>query len=94
MGDPVVITPQRLAPGQIAPQARADDGYIYPADGSSNAARYPAPRGSRPVYDAQGYGQQGYGQQQYYDNRGYAPQYAPRPSYQTQQPRGLFTYQN
>ena len=94
VGDPVVITPQRLAPGQIAPQARADDGYIYPADGSSNAARYPAPRGSRPVYDAQGYGQQGYGQQQYYDNRGYAPQYAPRPSYQTQQPRGLFTYQN
>src|SRR5258708_9408379 len=38
-GDPVVITPQ---PRQIAPQARAD-GYIYPADGSSNDARYPAP---------------------------------------------------
>jgi hypothetical protein len=90
-GDPVVITPQRLAPGQVAPQARADDGYIYPADGSSNAARYPAPRGSRPVYDAQGYGQQGYGQQQYYAPQ-YAPQVnAPRPSYQ---PRGLFTYQN
>jgi hypothetical protein len=101
-GDPVVIAPQ-VAPGQIPPQARADDGYIYPADGSSDAARYPAPRSNRRVYDAQGYGQQqydaqGYGQQQY-DNRGYAPQYAPqvyapRPSYQPQQPRGLFTYQN
>jgi L,D-transpeptidase catalytic domain len=82
-GDPVVITPQQR---QIAPQAQANDGYIYPADGSSNEARYPAPRGYRRMYDAQG-------QQQYYDNRGYAPQvyapqvYAPRPY----QPRGLFT---
>jgi hypothetical protein len=82
-GDPVVITPQ---PRQIAPQVQANDGYIYPADGSSNEARYPAPRGYRRMYDAQG--------QQYYDNRGYAPQvyapqvYAPRTYYQ---PRGLFT---
>src|SRR3954469_9830735 len=53
-GDPIVITPQ---PRQIAPQARAD-GYIYPADGSSNETRYPAPRGYRRMYDAQG--QQGY----------------------------------
>ena len=80
-----------IAPGQVAPQARADDGYIYPADGSSDVARYPAPRSNRRVYDAQVYGQQ-----QYYDNRGYAPQYAPqvyapRPAYQ---PRGLFSYQN
>jgi hypothetical protein len=90
VGDPVVITPQ-MVPGQVAPQARADDGYIYPADGSSDAARYPAPRSNRRVYDAQGYGQQGYGQQQYYAPQ-YAPQvYAPRPAYQ---PRGLFTYQN
>src|ERR1700732_4594407 len=65
-GDPVVITPQQVAPGQVAPQARADDGYIYPADGSSDTARYPAPRSNRRVYDAQVYGQQ-----QYYDNRGY-----------------------
>ena len=90
-GDPVVITPQQVAPGQIPPQARADDGYIYPADGSSDVARYPAPHSNRRVYDAQGYGQQ-----PNYDNRGYAPQYAPqvyapRPSYQ---PRGLFTYQD
>jgi len=85
-GDPVVITPQLRA----APQLRADDGYIYPADGSSNEARYPAPP-SRRVYDTQANQQQ-----QYYANRGYppAPQgyyYQPRPSYQ---PRGLFTYQD
>ena len=78
-GDPVVLTPQ-----QVAPQAQADPDFIYPADGSSAAARYPAPR-SRRLYDAQVYQQQ-----QYYD-RGYAPQYAPRPYYQQ---RGLFTYQD
>ena len=90
-GDPVVITPpqQREAPQA---QARADDGYIYPADGSSNEARYPAP--GRRVYDTQAYQQQQQ-QQQYYGNRGYAPApqgyyYQPR---QTYQPRGLFTYQ-
>jgi L,D-transpeptidase catalytic domain len=88
-GDPVVITPQQ----QPAPQVRADDGYIYPADGSSNEARYPAPRGRRVFNDAQVYTQP---QQQYYANRGYAPApqgyyYQPRPNYQ---PRGLFTYQN
>jgi hypothetical protein len=71
-GDPVVITPQQR---QLAPQAQANDGYIYPADGSSNEARYPAPRGYRRMYDAQG--------QQYYDNRVYAPQQGyPRPYYQ------------
>jgi hypothetical protein len=87
-GNPVDLTPPQAAPRQIAPQMQADDGYIYPADGSSTDARYPSPRGSRRVYDAQGYQQQ-----QYYDNRGYyqqpqyAPQvYAPRPYYQ----RGLF----
>jgi hypothetical protein len=72
-GDPVVITPQ---PRQIAPQARAD-GYIYPADGSSNDARYPAPRGYRRMYDAQG-------QQYYAPQGGYAaPQgyYVPQQGY-------------
>jgi hypothetical protein len=91
-GDPIVITPQQGASGQVvAPQARTDDGYIYPADGSSNEARYPAPRGRR-VYDAQAAPQQ-----QYYYNRGYAPQYAPPGYYQPRpyyQPRGLFTYQD
>ena len=94
-GDPVVITPpqQRVAPQT---QARADDGYIYPADGSSNEARYPAP--GRRVYDTQAYQQQQQQQpqQQYYGNRGYAPApqgyyYQPRQSYQ---PRGLFGYQD
>lgn len=93
-GDPVMLTPQRLPPGQYAgqytpqyapqytqPAQRPDDGYIYPADGSSDAARYPAPRSSRRLYDAQSNPQP-----QYYDNRGYAaPQ--PQPYYQ---PRGFF----
>jgi L,D-transpeptidase catalytic domain len=82
-GDPVVITPRPMPPGQYAPpvqpqeqpQMRPDDGYIYPADGSSDVARYPAPRSSRRLYDAQAYPQP---QPQYYDNRGYAPQYAPQ----------------
>jgi hypothetical protein len=89
-GDPVVIAPQVRA----VPQVRADDGYIYPADGSSNEARYPAPRDRR-LYGAQAYPQP---QQQYYDNRGYPP--APQGYYYQQQqprqyqPRGLFTYQD
>jgi L,D-transpeptidase catalytic domain len=90
VGDPVVLTPQQQAPAPQA-QARADDGYIYPADGSSTDQRYPAPRG-RPVYNADAYGQPR--QQYYYGDRGYgqAPQYyQPRSYYQ---PRGLFTYQN
>jgi L,D-transpeptidase catalytic domain len=78
-GDPVMLAPQQVTPHPYAPpQQRADDGYIYPADGSSDVARYPAPRSSRRLYDAQGYQQQQYQQQQYYDNRGYAPQYAPQ----------------
>ena len=90
-GDPVVLTPQLQ---RTLPQVRQEDGYIYPADGSSDQARYPAPP-SRRVYDAQVYNQQ---QQQYYANRGYppAPQgyyYQPRPQ-PTYQPRGLFTYQD
>jgi hypothetical protein len=89
-GDPAVLAPQQIAPDRVPPQAQADPDYIYPADGSSDVARYPAPRSSRRLYDAQAYPQPP--QQQYYD-RGYAPQtapqgyYQPRPSYQ---PRGLF----
>jgi hypothetical protein len=94
-GAPVALTPQGPPPGQYAPQypqpmQRADDGYIYPADGSSNAAIYPAPPGTRRIYDAQSYPRP---QSQYYDNRaqydndrGYAPP-PPQPYYQ---PRGLF----
>jgi hypothetical protein len=84
-GEPVVLTPQpQLLPGrQIVPQQRADDGYIYPADGSNTGARYPAPPGTaRRVYDAQVtppqqqyyYGNSGYQQQQrYYQQRTYQP---------------------
>ena len=84
-GDPVVITPQQ----RVLP--RADDGYIYPADGSSNEARYPAPP-SRRVYNTQAYQQP----QQYYGSRGYVPApqgyyYQARPQYQ---PRGFYTYQD
>ena len=85
-GDPVVLIPQRAVPGQYAPQARADDNYIYPADGSSDVARYPAPRSTRRLYNAQAYPQQAYPQQ--YDRRVYPPQVnAPRPYYQQ---RGFF----
>jgi L,D-transpeptidase catalytic domain len=86
-GEPIQLTPQpQLLPGsRVAPQVRADDGYIYPADGSSDEARYPAPPGgSRRLYDAQAYPQP----QQYYGNRGYAPQYAPPRVYY--QPRSYY----
>jgi hypothetical protein len=72
-------------PQQAVPQQRADDGYIYPADGSSSEQRYPAPPGYRRVYDAQATQPQQY----YYDSRGYPHPYqqqAPRPY----QPRGFF----
>jgi hypothetical protein len=99
-GEPIVITPQQPEGGQLL-QERPDDGYIYPADGNSDLARYPAPRSSRPLYGAQAYPQpqNQYPQNQYYDNRGYAPpqQYgAPQGYYQPRpyQPRGLFTYQD
>ena len=100
-GNPMELVPQQLPPqraqrqiypqqgyAQQAPQQRANDGYIYPADGSSNDQRYPAPPGYRRLYDAQATPQQQY----YYDNRGYArpyqPQvYAPRPYYQ---PRDMY----
>jgi hypothetical protein len=71
------------------PQARVDDGYIYPADGSSSDARYPSPRTTRRVYDGQVY----YQRQPTYENRGtYDPQYPPQ-VYAPRQ-RGLFGYQN
>ena len=89
-GDPVVLAPQQPAANQYR-QQRPDDGYIYPADGNPDVARYPAPRSTRRLYGAQVYPQQ-----QYDDSRGYAPQYgvpqaAPRPSYQ---PRGFISYQD
>ena len=88
-GDPVVITPQARYAPPPPQQTRPDDGYIYPADGSSTEQRYPAPRRAQ-VYPPQ---------QQYYNDRGYAPapqgyyQPQPQPYYQQQQ-RGYYTYQD
>jgi L,D-transpeptidase catalytic domain len=80
------------APRPIVPQARLDDGYIYPADGSSTDARYPAPRGVRRGYDGQVY----YQQQPTYNNGTWG--YAPQPYQQQQQQRyyqpGTYGYQN
>jgi len=77
-GEPVDITPLPLGQGRpLAPQVRPDDGYIYPADGSSDTARYPAPR--RRLYDAQAYPQPQY---QYYNTPGYTQPDAPQPYYQ------------
>ncbi len=94
-GQPVDITPQPTFQGapqgvapQLPPQARPDDGYIYPADGSSDVARYPAPR--RRLYDAQAYPQP---QNQYYNNPNYAQPDPPQGYYQQRryyQPRGFF----
>lgn len=93
-GDPIVLAPRPGVPGEVAPmveprvqtEARADDGYIYPADGSSNEARYPAPRSRRL------YGAQVYPRERYYYDRGYAPQYAPQGYYQPRQ--RYYTYQD
>lgn len=90
-GEPVDLTPQQPMIGQglgqrPAPPQRTDDGYIYPADGSSDRQIYPAPRTTRRVYDAQAYPQP---QQQY------NPQYAPQPGYYQQQPAyPRYYYQN
>ena len=86
------VEPQGM-PRPILPQARLDSGYIYPADGSSTEARYPAPRSLQ-----RGYGGQVYYQQQPqpgYTN-GYGYQYAPQGYYQQPRydPRGTYGYQN
>jgi hypothetical protein len=93
-GAPVVLTPQpQYFPGR-RPLQRADDGYIYPADGSSDAQVYPAPRDSRRVYNAQAYPQPQQQQQQpqqYYNNQGYpAPQGYYYQQRQYYQPRGYY----
>ena len=75
-GNPINLTPQRQAVQQPQAVVRGDDGYIYPADGSSNAQIYPAPRGyGRRIYDAQNVPQQQYYDQQpgYYAQRPYPP---------------------
>ena len=83
-GQPMVLTPQpQFFPGRRPVQQQADDGYIYPADGSSTDQRYPAPRGVRRPSDTQtGYYQQ---QPQGYDAYGNSYQ-QPRGYHQQQQP--------
>ncbi len=91
VGDPVDLTPRRYAP-----QQSTDDNYIYPADGTLDGARYPAPRSSSRLYNAQGYPQPQY----QYNDRSYGQQYAPqgysqpRPYYQQRdyQQRGYGEY--
>lgn len=93
-GNPMDLSPQQAAPTRrIVPQqiARDDDGYIYPADGTSNDQRYPSPRSYRSSYRAQSNSSYD-SQQQYYGSQAYPAQgyYAPQPYYQ---PRGLFSSQ-
>jgi hypothetical protein len=77
------------APRPILPQVRANDGYIYPADGSSNDRRYPAPRGYARSTDGQVY----YQQQPTYGNS-YGYQNAPQPYQQQRYYQGGYGYQN
>jgi len=69
---------------------RPDDGYIYPADGSSDQQVYPAPRQDRRLYGAQAYPQP----QPRYNNQGYVqapPGYYAQPRQQYYQPRGGYS---
>jgi hypothetical protein len=94
-GGPMVLTPQPQyfsgrRPVQQPPQQQADDGYIYPADGSSTDQRYPAPRSSQRVYGGQAYDYQQQQQQQQQQQpvyNGYSYQY------QQQQPRSYYQQQ-
>jgi len=91
-GQPITLTPQpQFFPGrrpvQPQQQQQADDGYIYPADGSSTDQRYPAPRSSRRIYDGQTYYQQQPQQPQSYG--GYNDAYQQQRGYYYQQ-RGLY----
>jgi hypothetical protein len=76
-----------LRPAQPPQQQRADDGYIYPADGSSTDQRYPAPRASRRSYDGQAYYQQQQPQPQPY---GYNDAYQQQQRGYYYQQRGLY----
>jgi hypothetical protein len=77
------------APRPLTPQVHADDGYIYPADGSSSDRRYPAPRGYVRT-DGQLYYQQ---QPTYRNSYGY--QTAPQPYQQQRYYQGQeYGYQN
>ena len=82
-GQPMVLTPQpQFFPGRRPVQQQADDGYIYPADGSSTDQRYPAPRGVRRPSDTQ----TGYYQQQPQGYDAYGNSYQQQRGYYQQQP--------
>ena len=91
-GQPMLLTPQtQFFPGRRPvqqQQQQADDGYIYPADGSSTDQRYPAPRGVHRSYDRQAdyYQQQ---QPQGYD--AYGNQYQQQRGYYQQQQRYYYS---
>ena len=90
-GEPMVLTPQpQFFPGrrpvqqQQQPQPQqADDGYIYPADGSSTDQRYPAPRSTQRANNGQVYYYQQ--QPQAHDSYGNPYPQQPRSYYQQQQ---------
>jgi hypothetical protein len=65
-----------------ANQRRPDDGYIYPADGSTDQQIYPAPRTGRRLFDAQVYPQQ--------QPRTTPPGYYTQPRQQYYQPQGYY----
>ena len=72
---------------------RPDDGYIYPADGSSDQQVYPAPRQDRRLFGAQVYPQPQPRYDQGYNNQGYVqlpPGYYTQPRQQYYQPRGYY----
>jgi lipoprotein-anchoring transpeptidase ErfK/SrfK len=98
-GEPVQIAPQvygnqvygnQVYGNRPVMQPRQDDGYIYPADGSSDQQIYPAPRPGRRVYDAQVYQQQ-QPQARTYGNPGYVP---PPPGYYYQQQQLIATWRS
>jgi hypothetical protein len=95
-GEPTVITPQApVYDGQVMQQQqqRPDDGYIYPADGSSDQQVYPAPRQDRRLFGAQVYPQPQPRYDQGYNNQGYVqppPGYYTQPRQQYYQPRGYY----
>jgi hypothetical protein len=70
-GRPMTLTSQQQYYSGYQ-QQRPDDGYIYPADGSSNAQIYPSPS-SRPLYRARAYPRRYYyrPRYEYYQPRGF-----------------------
>jgi L,D-transpeptidase-like protein len=92
-GEPTVITPQAQDyPNQgysNQQMQRPDDGYIYPADGSSDQQVYPAPRQDRRLFGTQVYPQPQ--QPRAYNNQAYVPAppgYYTQPRQQYYPPRG------